>query len=126
VIDTPALLILGMCDSVKTTVVGGLVTRTDGGFDHPQPQDISANRALIGMHLEHAHEPAFATVSITLKNSGPFFDRDAFDRTSGLDKEQLSVSYNPTDDISFFVRVESFGFTPTSPPSNLINAVAQA
>lgn len=93
--------ILGLCASVKITLIGGLASLTHGWPASADYQEISGSRALIGVHLQRADNPVFASVMFTLENFGTFLGRHAFSRTAGLHGETSSVVYEPEKDISF-------------------------
>tara|TARA_R110002124_G_scaffold126756_3_gene286463 strand:+ start:52810 stop:54207 length:1398 start_codon:yes stop_codon:yes gene_type:complete len=100
-IGARAVTILGLCASVKITLIGGLASLTHGWPESADYQEISGSRALIGTHLQRADDPVFASVMFTLENFGPFLGRYTFDHTDGLHGETSSVVYKPIDNISF-------------------------
>ena len=95
-----ALTVLGLCGSVKITLIGGYASLSHGWPESPDYQEVSGSRALVGAHVR-ASDPVFASVMFTLENFGTFLARPAFDRTAVLSGESSSVVYRPIDKIAF-------------------------
>jgi hypothetical protein len=104
--------ILGLAESVKITLIGGISTLMHGFPNAASYQEITGSRALIGAHIACASEAAFSSVMLTIENFGSFLGRYAFDRSGNRTEGRESAVYDPADKIAF--SIESWKFQVTT------------